>query len=481
MNSHYIPAIILIATSLILLLLISLNRSHKVSFSIFCVGVFTCLFTLSAQIQASPLHTALFYFNPTTSFLSCTLLLFISFFSLQLYQWINKLSEHKDEYYLLLILANLGALTIIASNHFASFFIGLELLSLSLIGLIAYCSNQNGQEAAVKYLILSAVASALILMGIGLVYLQYGTLLFSDLKQTSLSLTELPWVSTVSALFIISGLFFKLSLVPCHLWVADVFDGSPLPTTVMLATLSKLAAFVILWRLYLINDWANNPYLSVIVGFVAIASMLIGNLLGVLQSNLLRLLAFSSIAHFGYLLIITLILNTPESSISLSSELSTNSFHSEALTFYLLAYLFTLIGSFTVLMQLPNIKNIEQLKGILWHHPLMAITLALTMLSLAGIPLTVGFMGKFYVVMAAVNGQLWWLLSALVVGSVIGLFYYLRVIMVMIKQPQNNDSMDDIDTNYYHNTMNIIVIITVLGLGIFPTELSEIVRIISEK
>lgn len=481
MNTHYIPAIILIATSLLLLLLISLNRNHKVSFAIFFTGLVTCLFTLNAQISAPSLYTTLFYFNSTSAFLSCTLLLLMSFFGLQLYQWIDRLSETKDEYYILLVLANLGALTIIASNHFASFFIGLELVSLSLIGLIAYCSNHNGQEAAVKYLILSAVASALILMGIGLVYLQYGTLLFSDLEQKSLLLTPLPWLSTASALFIISGLFFKLSLVPCHLWVADVFEGSPLPTTVMLATLSKLAAFVILWRLYLINDWGNSAYLSAIVSGVAIGSMLIGNLLGVLQKNLLRLLAFSSIAHFGYLLIITLILNAPESSSSLATVLSTDAFRSEALLFYLLAYLFTLVGSFTVLMQLPNITTINQLNGIFWHHPLMAITLGLTMLSLAGIPLTIGFIGKFYVVIAAVNEQLWWLLSALVVGSVVGLFYYLRVIMVMIKQPQNNDSMNDINTTNYHNVINIIVIITIVGLGTFPAELSEVVKMISEK
>ncbi|MFT4924591.1 MAG: NADH-quinone oxidoreductase subunit N [Phenylobacterium sp.] len=484
MSLHYLPAIVLTVTTLILLLVIALKRKHALAYLICGAGLLFTMLTLFMQIGKPGTSTELFLFDPITPFISLILLIVVCMLWVQLHQWLETLDERKEEYYLLLLLTTLGALIMIASNHFASFFLGLELMSLSLVGLVAYSGHDlKAQEAGVKYLILSAIASALILMGIAILYLQFGTLGFSDLAQAT-QLAVLPgWVTSTAIVFILGGLFFKLSLVPCHLWVADLFEGAPLPTAALLATVSKLSAFIILWRIFNTGQWHSYEVVADIVAVVAIASMLVGNFLGLLQNNLLRLMAYSSIAHFGYLLIILLLVDTPKT-LFISS-----SFATEATIFYLVAYLFTLIGVFSVLIQLPQIKTQQDLTGLFWHKPSIAITLALLMLSLAGIPLTIGFMGKFYLVVTAVSHQMWWLLSALVIGSVIGLFYYLRVIMQMIKQPEevsggidgDNGTNDFSDLNISANgqLLNFLIIFLVIGFGTFPGAFSQLIAQLS--
>jgi NADH-quinone oxidoreductase subunit N len=221
------------------------------------------------------------------------------------------------------------------------------------------------------------------------------------------------------------------------------------------------------------GGWHTHAVIVDIVAAVAIASMLVGNFLGLLQNNLLRLLAYSSIAHFGYLLIILLLAASP------TTAFLTSTFTTEAMIFYLVAYLFTLVGVFSVLMQMPQIKTQQDLTGLFWHKPTLAITLALLMLSLAGIPLTIGFMGKFYLVMTAVNHQMWWLLSALVIGSVIGLFYYLRVIMMMIKAPDGESDFSGLTITTNGQLLNYLIIFLVIGFGTFPAAFSQLIETLS--
>lgn len=474
MSIHYLPAIVLIITILVLLTTISLKRHHGIAYLICGTGLLATLIALFIQLGKPGLTTNLFMFEPLTPLLSLVLLIVVCIVWVQLYQWLEALDERKEEYYLLILLATLGALIMVVSNHFASFFLGLELMSLSFVGLVAYSGKEfKGQEAGVKYLILSAIASALILMGIAILYLQYGTLSFAELS-TEIRVATLPaWVTVTAIIFMLGGLFFKLSVVPCHLWVADLFEGAPLPTSALLATLSKLSAFVILWRLFSLGNWHSFEVIVDIVATVAIASMLIGNFLGLLQNNLLRLMAYSSIAHFGYLLIILLLVDSPK------SLFLSNTFPTEATVFYLVAYLFTLVGVFSVFMQMPQIKTQQDLTGLFWHKPSIAITLALLMLSLAGIPLTIGFMGKFYLVMTAVSHQMWWLLSALVVGSVIGLFYYLRVIMMMVKAPDEKNDFGGLTLSVNGQLVNYLIIFLVIGFGTFPASFSQLIQALS--
>ncbi|MEY8213149.1 MAG: proton-conducting transporter membrane subunit, partial [Colwellia sp.] len=337
MNVYYYPAFILMIGALMILIQLCFKRSHTTSYIISGFSLFMALLVqLFLQNHANS-SDALFIFNAQTSFVSLLLLMVVGLIWAQLYNWLKTIIEQKEEYYLLFLLTTIGGLIMVSSNNFASFFIGLELMSLSFIGLIAYCGHdQKAQEAGIKYLILSAIASAFILMGTALLYLQFGSLSFSELLQNTSPQILPQWAILAAIIFIFTGLFFKLSLVPCHLWVADLFEGAPLVTAAMLATLSKLSVFIILWRLVTLGNWQQYQFIMDILSIIAIASMFIGNFLGLLQKNLLRLIAYSSIAHFGYLLIALLLINNH--TISFSSH----SFNAQTMLFYLVAYLFTL-------------------------------------------------------------------------------------------------------------------------------------------
>ena len=479
MNVYYYPAFIVMFAALLILIQLCFKRSHVLSY------ITSGLSLLAALIMQIYLQThsnnlinnqsissdVLFVFNAETSFVSLLLLMVVIIIWAQLYHWLKTINEQNEEYYLLFLLTTMGGLIMVSSNHFASFFLGLELMSLSFVGLIAYCGHdQKAQEAGIKYLILSAIASAFILMGAALLYLQFGSLSFSELLQNTSSQILPQWAIITAIIFIFTGLFFKLSLVPCHLWIADLFEGAPLVTAAMLATLSKLAVFIILWRLVTLGHWQQYQFIIDIISIVAITSMFIGNFLGLLQKKLLRLIAYSSIAHFGYLLIVLLLINNH--AISFSSQ----SFNKQTLFFYLVAYLFTLVGVFSVFMQLPKIKTLDDLSGLFWHKPVIAITLMLLMLSLAGIPLTLGFMAKFYLVMAAVSQQLWLVLTALVISSIIGLFYYLRVIMAMLKTPEDELKFSDIKSDGSSLSLNLLILFLVIGFGVFPSSLSQFIQ-----
>lgn len=468
MSYHYLPAMIISVTILVLLLTIAFKRSHRLSFIITGLGLIGACFSQCLLLNEPNSADELFSFSPVSGLLSLLLLSILIFLWLQMYAWLEKQTGHKEEFYLLLLLASLGALGMIVSEHFASFFLTLELMSLSFVGLIAYSQDKPvSQEAGIKYLVLSAVASAFTLMGIAIIYLQTGSLAFEYVTNEFSSSPSMPFLSTTGIIFILIGLFFKLSMVPCHLWVADIFQGAPLASTALLSTVSKLASFVVLWKMFNLGGWQHNHIILEIIGLVAVASMLIGNLLALLQNNILRILAFSSISHFGYLLILLLLFNQD------ADLLENAEFPLEALIFYLSAYLITLTGTFSVLMQLDGKTTLEQLSGLFWIRPLHAASLSVLMLSLAGIPLTIGFMGKFYLVTATISHQILWPLPFLVIASVIGLFFYLRIIMVMlssIDQAESNPSSTGERATLW------FIIAVVMGLGTFPALFAEIIR-----
>ncbi|EDP99436.1 NADH-quinone oxidoreductase subunit N [Shewanella benthica] len=474
MSSHYLPAGILLSTILLLLLSIALKRSHIHAFLITGMGLIGACLTQVSLIEAPATSELLFIFTPVNALISAGLLVILVFLWSQLYHWLDKSDNTNEEYYLLLLTASLGAVSMISSQHFASFFLALELMSLSFVGLIAYSNNNpNSQEAGVKYLVLSAGASALILMGIALIYLQTGSLTFDAVSTNKLQhLASSPLSLTTSGMiFILTGLCFKLSLVPCHLWVADIFEGAPLPTTALLAIVSKLAAFIVLWRMFSYGEWQTDSTILDVIALVAVASMLMGNLLALQQDRLLRILAFSSISHFGYLLIFLLLL---EGNANLLNDIN---FNIEAMIFYLLAYMLTLTGIFSVLMQLGNNTSIKQLSGLFWRQPLQATCLSVLMLSLAGIPLTIGFMGKFYLVAAAISGQLWWPMIFLVIASVIGLYFYLRIIMVMLGKAESAEVPCKLDMR--EKVTSWVIIITVIGVGTFPSVFADMLRAVT--
>jgi len=480
MGYALLPWIIISSTALIVMLFTAIKRDHQYISLMSSLGLFIALIVQVMQISAIEYQSELVIIDGTTSLLSAVLIFVSLLLSLLLYPWLESINDPKEEYYILFLLATQGGLIVCASNHFGSFFLGLELMSLSLVPMVAYADNNaKALEAGIKYLVLSAIASAFMLMAIAIIYFYSGTLEIQKVVEQLATLSSSNnTLYSVAIIFLLVGVAFKLSLAPCHLWVADLFEGAPLPTAALLATLSKAAIMIVLIRLFSTGEWHNQAHIITIISVIAAASMIIGNFLALLQKNILRLLAFSSIAHFGYILLAILAIK-PKLPLTHSTTLA-----NEAAIYYLLAYLVTVVGTFSILILLSNNKEmqppttftIEKLRGLFWVKPFTSIVLTLLFLSLTGIPLTVGFIGKFYLTLAAVNGQLWWILAALIIGSIAGLFYYLRMILIMMeKRKEDAESMTISHPIAGHFVLGVVTLL-VIGLGILPGRLASFIE-----
>ena len=433
-----LPWLVVTGGTLALMLAISFARSHLVALGVTLATLIAALATLPASNAAGAQTIDGFLaIDPFANFFNALFLFAAMASALLGYRYLERsvAAAHREEFYILLLTATLGAMTTAGATHFAAFVLGLEVLSISLYALIAYPDEgQPPLEAALKYLVLSGVASTVLLFGMALAYGASGSMAFNTAFAG-----DSPLALGGQAL-ILAGVAFKLSLVPFHMWTPDVYQGAPAPVTGYLATVSKGAVVALLLRYVVETGALSAPTLFLGVSLIAIASMITGNLLALLQTNLKRILAYSSIAHIGYLLIAVL----------LAASASGAQMAMETGMVYLAGYFLMTLAAFgvmTVLSTSPGDNDAEALDayaGLFWRRPLLAATLTAAALSLAGIPLTVGFIAKFYLFAAGVEGQLWTLVWALVIGSAIGVYYYLRIIFAMTRAPGDN-AEDDAD------------------------------------
>jgi NADH-quinone oxidoreductase subunit N len=420
----FMPFTLLGAVTIVVMLLIAIHRSHRLAGLSTIVGLLLCWIALPLAAPASPTEvTPLFLVDGTTLFYSGLVLGSALIVAVLSYAYLDGAQGPREEYYLLLLTATLGAAVLPASVHFASFFLGLETLSISLLGLIAYTSPRTGAaEAATKYLILGGASSAFLLFGMALIYADLGTMSFSRIGALAHAGGTHDLYRLVGVAMIVTGVAFKLSLVPFHMWTPDIYEGAPAPITGFVAVVSKIAVFAVILRYFILAEGPDDASLRAALAAIAILSMLAGNLLALLQNNVKRLLAYSSIAHLGYLLV---------------AFLAAGSLGVEAAAYYLAAYAVTNLGAFGIvtLLSAPgsgrDADRIDDYRGLFRTRPFLAGSLALMLLSLAGIPPTMGFIGKFYLVVTGVDAGLFWPVAALVIGSIIGLYYYLRVLVAM--------------------------------------------------
>lgn len=383
-------------------------------------------------------------------------LIFASAFAITLisYGYNGGKEGRHTEYYILLILATLGAAVLACSRHFASFFLGLETLSVSLFGLVAYMRTARGNEAGLKYLVLAGASSAFLVFGMALVYASTGTMEFSGLSVSDGAGNR--GMLAAGMAMIIAGAGFKLAVVPFHAWTPDVYEGAPAPVGAFVASVSKGAVMVTLLRLFTSAGAFESRPLFVFLSAVAIASMFAGNLLALFQDNVKRLLAYSSISHLGYLLV---------------AFLSAGSFAASAVIFYLAAYFISIIGAFGVVTVLSGrdkeAERLENYRGLAWRRPWLAAVFTAMLLSLAGIPLTAGFVGKFYLVAAGAASSLWALVISLALSSVIAFYYYLRVIIVLFS-PSPEAEPAPLSIHPAGSAALIALSIALVFLGVYP-------------
>lgn len=380
--------------------------------------------------------------------------------------YLNNQAGEREEYFIMLFIAVLGAMVLVVANHFISFFIGLETLSISLYVLIAYLKRRDiCIEASVKFLVVASVATAFLLFGMGLIYAEKGTMNFHELALAAGRSTSLSPLFLTGFVLILTGIGFKLALVPFHMWTPDVYQGAPVTVTTFIATVSKGAIVAVAIRLFHSTGGLNDTRLFMIVSAISVLSMFTGNFLAFNQTNLKRLLAYSSIAHMGYILI---------------ALIAGGNNGIEAAIFYLVAYIITTMGAFGVISLLSaserDAEDIEDVKGLFWINPWIAITFTLALLSLAGIPLTAGFMSKLYLILAGMKSGLWILVISLIINSVISLYYYLRVIKAMFTPNMNSKVFR---LSFISILTLSIIVIGILFLGIIPSFLMDFLNLFS--
>ena len=462
------PFLIIAIAPVVIMIVVSILRNYKVvyGFSVLSLlAAFSSIFFILPSVPHS-IEPQFIIDGYSLFFLGIIIVsaLFVTFLS---YDYIKQLQGVKEEYYIIIFTATLGASLLAVANHFILFFLGIETLSISLYILIAFQrSKSNSIEAGIKYLILASVSSAFLLFGMALIYTAFGTMQFTAIVKALGSGGELSLLVISGFGMMLVGIGFKLALVPFHMWTPDVYQGAPAPVSAYVATASKGAVMAVFIRFFFNLRGFENHYLIGAISAIAILSMFVGNILAIKQKNIKRLLGYSSIANMGYLIIILL---------------TGSSKGIQASVFYLISYFFTTLGAFGVVTLLSTCETeaekIEDFKGLFWKRPGIAIVFTLSLLSLAGIPITAGFIAKFYVVFEGLKTGLMVLVISLVINSVIGLYYYLRIITTLFATPDDRRLPE---LSLLGNFTLALTGISILVLGIYPGWLIDIiVRIVN--
>jgi NADH-quinone oxidoreductase subunit N len=465
-----VPLFILTSASILILFSIAVKRNHKVIYVITAASLLAdLLYLVSFSSKSTHIVEPLFVFDGFGVF-NIGLILAISFAVTMLsYAYFEQREERKEEFYILLILATLGGAVLVISKHFVSLFLGLEILSVSLYSMIAYLrKRERSDEAGIKYLILAAFSSAFLLFGMSLVYATTGTMEFGLIGQYLDKNPQMPLVLLMGICMMIVGIGFKLGIVPFHMWTADVYEGAPAPVTAFIATVSKGGMVALLIRFF---TQINGHHQTIILIFtiLAVASMFTGNFLALYQNNVKRILAYSSISHIGYILV---------------AFLAGGALGVEAVMFYLVAYFITTTGAFGIIAGLSDkdrdAELIDDYRGLFWKRPWTAAIFTVMLLSLAGIPLTAGFIGKFYILAAGVNTGKWLLVIMLILNSVIGLYYYIKLIAAMFERQteEQKRSIEQLHPYFYivSGVTMAMLTVTLLWIGVFPNGMIAFIR-----
>lgn len=373
-------------------------------------------------------------------------------------QYLKDYGKNLAEYYALLLFATVGMMIMAASAHLIMIFLGLEIMSIAVYVLAGlFREDARSNEAALKYLILGAFASAFLLFGMAMLYgASGGTLYLSDLATRLAGENLLKPLTLLAIALLLVGFGFKVASVPFHMWTPDVYEGAPTSVTAFMAVGVKAAAFAAFARVFFLAfpnfqvDW------QIVLWVLAVATMTLGNVVAIAQTNIKRMLAYSSIAHAGYLLV---------------AIIAANQLGAVSLMYYLVAYTLMNLGAFGVVILVGRKKDsylsIYDYAGLGAQHPALAAAMALFMFALAGIPPTAGFVGKFYIFSAAVQAGYIWLAIIGVMNSLVSVYYYLRITVLMYMKPAEGD----LGPITFAPALTATLLLTAVGvvlIGVFP-------------
>ena len=464
-NLNFIYSELFLALSIMTLLIVGVFKKNSsiLVYNLSIISLLICLalifnFPINENVELFKNSYKIDYLSSFTKILLISSGVFVLILS---NKYVQIIDINKIEYPILVLSSILGMMVMVSSNDLILFYIGLELQSLSLYVLASFNrDNLLSSESGLKYFVLSALSSGLLLYGCSLIYGFSGSTNFFIIAN---NLTESSYGLTFGIVFIIVGLAFKISAVPFHMWAPDVYQGSPTSVTAFFAILPKIAALTIFIRvLYvpffnLINDW------QMIIIFLSIASMLFGSIAAIGQSNLKRLIAYSSIGHMGYALA------------GLST--GTNQGIQSSIT-YITIYLFMNLAFFACILMLridnKYFENIEDLSGLSKHHPVLSFSFLIVLFSLAGIPPLAGFFAKFYIFTAVLEQSMYFLAIVGLLSTVIAAYYYLRLIKIIYFDPEK----EKYETNHNIGLKMSLLISTlfILFYFIYPSWLTEIIQ-----
>lgn len=380
--------------------------------------------------------------------------------------YVGKMANFQGEYYALVLLATLGMMLMAATTELISIYVALELTVLSLCALVGLLKDQKSSEAALKYLLLSAMVSAVLLFGMALVFGVTGKTQLGEIAQAvqAMSLTSMAAnpALIMGIVLLIAGLGFKIAAVPFHMWVPDVYEGAPTPITAFLSVGSKAAGFAVILRIFSSAfgspEWLSSNW-GLIFAVLATITMTLGNVAALPQTNIKRMLGYSSIAQAGYIMV----------GLAATGVSPNNLPGQSSIIFFLVSYALANLGAFTAVIAISNKVDsdlIQDYSGMLKRAPGLSLALTICLMSLIGIPPAAGFIAKFYIFSAGVNSGLIWLVIIAMVNSVISAYYYLRVVKVMwLGQPASDESV------YSSGALRLALMVNCAGvllLGVVP-------------
>tara|TARA_Y100000031_G_scaffold155042_1_gene204544 strand:- start:1059 stop:2567 length:1509 start_codon:yes stop_codon:yes gene_type:complete len=422
--------------------------------------------------------TAAFVVDKFSLFFKFLIVAIVALVVLASSEYANKFQRFRAEFFSLILFSATGMMLLASTVELISIYVSLELTSLPLAALAAFLRDDKSSESGLKFLILSAVSSAVLLYGMVIIYGFTGTTVLADiatqLSGAGLSADEAFGSNALlfGVVLVIAGFGFKIASVPFQMWAPDVYEGAPTPVTAFLSVASKAAGFAVILRVFYVAfdtellslDW------GAVFAVLAILSMSLGNLVAILQTNIKRMLAYSTIAHAGYLMVglAAVAARTPEAEAVAGPS---------GVLFYLSGYAATNLAAFAAIIAISNrvgSDRIDAFAGMSRRAPYLAGVLAFALVSLIGVPPTVGFMAKMYIFGAAINANLEWLALAGVINSVVSVYYYLRVIKVMYLQEPEDESRVRSGV-----PMKLAIFVAMAGtgfFGVYPTPLIELAR-----